>query len=58
MNCTNGQILYAYLLDKDQIHWSDYLDITEMAINSTINVSINKVPFEVFCGKIFYCLRT
>ena len=47
MNCTIGQILCTHLLDKDQEHWSDYVAVTEMAINSTINASINKAPFEV-----------
>ena len=51
MNCTIGQILYAHLLDKDQEHWPDYVAVTEMAINSTINASIKKAPFEVLYGE-------
>ena len=51
MNCTIGQILHAHLLDKDQEHWPDYVAVTEMAINSTNNASINKAPFEVFYGE-------
>ena len=39
------------LLDKDQEHWTNYMNITEMVINSTINASINKSPFEVLCGE-------
>ena len=51
MNCTIGQILYIYLLNEDQEHWPDYVDIIEIAINSTINASIKKEPFEVLYGK-------
>ena len=48
MNCTIGQILHAHLLDKDQKHWANYIAVTEIAINSTNNVSNNKAIFEVF----------
>ena len=51
MNHIIGQILYAHLLDDNQVHWPDYLAVTEMAINSTINASINKAPFEVLYSK-------
>ena len=51
MNCTIGQILRENLMDEDQKHWPDYVDVTEMAINSTINSSINKKPFEVLYGE-------
>ena len=29
------------------MHWLGYVSVTEMAINSTINASINKVPFDI-----------
>ena len=48
MNHTIGQILHAHLLEKNQEHWPDYVAITIMAINSTINARINKAPFEIF----------
>ena len=48
INCTIGQILHAHLLDKNQKHWPDYVAFTEMAINSTINASINKASFKIF----------
>ena len=51
MNCTIGQIIHACLLDKDQKQWPDYVAVTEMAINSTINASINKEPFEFLYDK-------
>ena len=51
MNHIIGQILYAYLLDDNQVHWPDYLAVTEMAINSTINASINKALFELLYGE-------
>ena len=51
MNRTIAQILHVYFLDKDQEHWPDYVAMTEMAINSTLYASINKVPFEVFYGE-------
>ena len=47
MNCTIGQILHVCLLYKDQEHWPDYVAITKMAISSTINANINKVPLDV-----------
>ena len=47
MNCTIGQILYANLLYKDQEKWLNYVAVTEMAFNCTINASINKASFEV-----------
>ena len=47
MNYTIGQILYIQLLDKDQEHWSNYVAVTAMNINSTINASIQKVLVEV-----------
>ena len=40
MNRTIGQILNMYLLYEDQEHWPDYVAITQMAVNSTINGSI------------------
>ena len=42
-----------YLLDKDQKHWPDYLAlaVTAMDINYTINISIQKAPFEALCGE-------
>ena len=58
MNCTICQILHAYLLDEDQEHWPDYVAVTKMAINSTINASINKAPFEVFMVKTLHYLLT
>ena len=51
MNCNIGQILLLYLLYKDYKHCPDYVSITEMAINSTINASINKALFKVLYGK-------
>ena len=51
MNCTIGQILCINLLDEDQEHWPDYVVITEMAINSTVNASKNKAPFKVLYGE-------
>ena len=63
MNCTIGQIFCAHFLYKDQDRWSDYVAITKLAINSTINASIKKAPFEVFYGEnnllpvICYCLE-
>ena len=47
MNCTITQIFNAHMLDENQEHWPDYAAITEMAINSTIDVSIQKTTFEV-----------
>ena len=38
-------------LGEDQEYWPDYVAITEMAINSTINVSINKALFKVVYGE-------
>ena len=51
MSHTIGLILRENSLDKDQEHWPNYLAITEMAINSTINSSSSKAPFEVLNGK-------
>ena len=51
MNCTIGHILYAYFLDEDQEHWSNYVVVTEMAINSIIDASIDKALFEVPYGE-------
>ena len=51
MNRTIGQILCTHWLDKDQDHWSTHVTVTEMTINSTINSSINKAPFEVLYGE-------
>ena len=51
MNRTIGQILRAHLLEDDQEHWPNYVAVTEMAINSTINASIQKAPFEVLYGE-------
>ena len=48
MNRTIGQIFYAYLLDKVQEYWPDYVALTEMAMSSIFHASINKAPFEVF----------
>ena len=42
MNRTIGQILCAYLLDEDLKHWLDYVAVSKMAINSTINASIKQ----------------
>ena len=47
-NCSICQIFCAHLLDENQAHWPDYLAVTKMAINSTINASIKKALFEVF----------
>ena len=51
MNRTIGQILRAHLLADDQEHWPNYVAVTEMAINSTVNASIQKAPFEVLYGE-------
>ena len=51
INCIIGQILHTKLLDEDHEHWPDYVAVTDMAINSTINGSINKALFYVFNGK-------
>ena len=51
MDCIIGQILHAYLLNKNEEHWPEYVAITEIAVNSTIDASIDKAPFEVFYGK-------
>ena len=48
---TIGKILRAHLLYEDQEHWPDHVDVTEMAINSTINAIINKAPFKVLYSK-------
>ena len=37
MNCTIGQIPRENLLDKYQERWPDFVVITEIGINSTIN---------------------
>ena len=47
MTYSLSQILCAYLLYEDQDNWPDYVAITKMAINSSINTSIQNVPFEV-----------
>ena len=52
MNGTIGYIFHAHSLDEDQEHWPEYIAVTEIAINSTINASINKVAFELLCGEI------
>ena len=39
------------LLDKTHKHWPDYVAGTKMTINSIINASINKAPFEVLYGE-------
>ena len=41
------------MLDKYQEHWPDYMAVTEIAANSTINTIISKAPFEVLYGKNF-----
>ena len=51
MNHTFGAILQAHLLDEDQKHRPNFMAITEMAINSTINTRVKKAPFEIFYGK-------
>ena len=51
MNCTIGQIPHAHLLDRDQEPWPNYMAVTEIAINYTINASTNKVPLKVFNGE-------
>ena len=51
MNDTIGQILRVFLLDKNQEYWPGYVAVTRMAINYTINASIQKVPFEVINGE-------
>ena len=47
MDHTSGQVFHAFLLDENQEHRPDYVATNKMAINSTINASIRKVPFEV-----------
>ena len=51
MNHSIGQVFHAYLLNKDKKHLSDYLSVTKMAINSSINVIIQKAPFEALFGE-------
>ena len=51
INCTIGQILHKNLLDKHQKYCPVYMAFTEMAINSNINASIKKAPFEVLYGE-------
>ena len=51
MNHTIGQSLHAHLQDEDHEHCPDYVAVTEIATNSTINASINKAPFEVLYGE-------
>ena len=51
MNCTINQINHTYLLDEDQEKWPDYGAATEMTINSTINSSTQKTPFEFLYGE-------
>ena len=51
LNSTIGKILCASLLNDNKEHWPDYVALTEIAINSTINKSIKKVPFEVLWGE-------
>ena len=50
-NHTIGQICYAHILVKDQEHCTNYVAITEIAINSTFNASINKALFEFLFGE-------
>ena len=47
MNYTISQILHVYLLDEDQNHWPNYVDVIEIAIKSTFNANFNKALFEV-----------
>ena len=42
MNFKIGQIARENLLDENQERWPNYIDVTEMAINFTINSSLNK----------------
>ena len=51
MNFNIGQILYTYLLNKDQEDWFNYVAVIKMAIDSTINTSIQKAPFKVLHGE-------
>ena len=52
MNCTTGQILHTHFLEIAQERCPDYLAVTDMAINTTINASINKAQFGVLYAKI------
>ena len=51
MNRTIGQILRTHLVDQDQANWPNFIALAELAINSTVNASINKAPFEVLYGE-------
>ena len=51
MNCTIGQIPCAHLLDENQEHWTVYVAVTEIAINSKNNASIKKALVEVLNGE-------
>ena len=50
MKCTIGQILTENILDEDHKHWPNYVAVTEMAIDSTFNFSIDKALFEALYG--------
>ena len=53
INSTIGQFFCFDLINEDQENLSDYVAIIEIAINSTINASIQKTPFEIlYCKNI------
>ena len=56
MNNPIIQILCTHLLDENHDedldeHWTEYVAVTKIAINATINASIQKASFEVLYGE-------